>query len=280
MYIDLPRTDIRLDGSDRASFLHNFCTADIKAMQPGQITEAFILNVKGKLLGHVLVFCHEDRIELNTVPDQSGSLIQHLDRYLIREDVELSEIDHQHVFVFGESHEPAPAVPVNQFEIRDGLRIGNCEAAGRGLLVSGASSDTETFKQTLTSGEATPKDLQLHRIQSGTPWFEIDSDSQTLPQELQRDEQAISFNKGCYLGQETVARIDAIGRVNKLLVRVVSDQPLQAGTTLSQGEKEVGQLSSVETDGEKYFGLATVRRDSSGSGTTLTGPDNSSVVVS
>lgn len=107
-------------------------------------------------------------------------------------------------------------------------------------------------------------ELQLHRIRAGSPWFGVDCDGETLPQELQRDALAISFTKGCYLGQETVARIDALGRVNRLLVVLRSGpsaDPLGTERALGSADRKAGQLTSVETDeGGVAWGLAMVRR--------------------
>lgn len=281
MHIKLNRTAVRLSGDDRVTFLQNFCTADIKLMNVGEIREAFVLNTKGKLVGHVLVFCHQDFLELNTVPQQGNGLIEHLDRYLIREDVEMAEVELNFVFCFGEtsSWDGLDAIDDDQFRQRDDLRIARCEVAGPGYLVS--SEDGESLVQSVNrhdSVEATEAQLAFHRVQFGTPWFGADSDSGTLPQELCRDEKSISFTKGCYLGQETVARIDALGRVNKLLVRVQSNLPLQVGQALFQGDKEVGAISSVASDGQTHIGLAMVRRAAAETGTQLN-EDSSSIVV-
>src|SRR5439155_9007426 len=85
------RTLIELTGRDRAAFLHNFCTNDIRGLKPGGGCEAFITSVQGRILGHVLVFCGAETLVLETVPGQSDRLLTHLDRYLIREDVTLAD---------------------------------------------------------------------------------------------------------------------------------------------------------------------------------------------
>ena len=271
MQIELSRTTVRLTGDDRVLFLNNFCTADIKQMAVGDVREAFILNIKGKLIGHVLVFCHEDRLELDTVPNQAEELIQHLDRYLIREDVEMSEVELHHVFCFGSLDAAAGwEVAENQFKLVDDIQVANCEVAGTGYLLSSESSERlSEFVAGLEQQAASEAQLAFHRLESGTPWFGVDSTNDTLPQELQRDEKAISFTKGCYLGQETVARIDSLGRVNKLLIRLTSEQPLQVGNHLRLGEKTVGTVSSAASQNDQHVGLAIVRREAAASGTRL-----------
>ncbi len=127
----------------------------------------------------------------------------------------------------------------------------------------GGSLDTT---RGLASGvaPASLNELQLHRIRAGSPWFGVDCDGETLPQELQRDALAISFIKGCYLGQETVARIDALGHVNKWLVVLRScgsHQKFGPERVVTAADREVGRLTSVEVgpDG-RAWGLATIRR--------------------
>jgi folate-binding protein YgfZ len=97
----------------------------------------------------------------------------------------------------------------------------------------------------------------------------VDFGEGTLPQELCRDRHAISFNKGCYLGQETVARLDALGHVNKQMVRLRAAEgtTLAVGDELFDGEKLVGTLTTCTASGEA--GLAMVRRGSNAAGTEL-----------
>src|SRR5437660_1325413 len=85
------RTQVELSGDDRVSFLHNFCTNDIRKLPAGAGCEAFITTVQGKILAHVVVFSGPDSLVLETVPGQAEQIVQHLDRYLIREKVTLRD---------------------------------------------------------------------------------------------------------------------------------------------------------------------------------------------
>src|SRR5262245_43837215 len=84
-------TTVRIAGADRASFLHNMCTNDIKSLQVGEQCEAFLTDVKGKIVGHVIVFAVAEHLLLLTVPGQAERIIGSLDRYIIREDVLLAD---------------------------------------------------------------------------------------------------------------------------------------------------------------------------------------------
>src|SRR5262249_31184918 len=84
-------SSISVTGADRQPFLHNFCTNDVKRLIPGTSCEAVFTNVKGKIVGHGLIDCRERELVIVGVPGQSESLLQHLDRYIIREDVQLHD---------------------------------------------------------------------------------------------------------------------------------------------------------------------------------------------
>jgi folate-binding protein YgfZ len=114
------------------------------------------------------------------------------------------------------------------------------------------------------------------RIEAGTPFFGVDFDEDSFPQEVGRDREAIRFTKGCYLGQETVARIDALGHVNQKLVgvRFFGSEVPAAGTELSLGGKKVGRVTSatVSPQLQAPLALALVRREANAAGTRLESP--------
>jgi folate-binding protein YgfZ len=114
-------------------------------------------------------------------------------------------------------------------------------------------------------------ELERHRIGNRYPKFGVDADSETLPQELQRDAQAISFDKGCYLGQETVARIDALGHVNRLLVglRWESGPLPQLPAELIESDSRVGRMTSLASGSSAVRGLAIVKRAAARPGVQL-----------
>lgn len=290
------RTLIELTGGDRAKFLHNLCTADIKSLQSGQGTEAFLCNVQGKILAHVFVFCHDDSLVLETVGSQSDSLMPHLDKYLITEDVQI--VDRT-----GEWEQWLLAGPnaakllgehwIDPYEVSLENYLDHCTAKNgwairavrhggeRSYLVQCPIGDGEQLLAKCVEGGAVECDAQLVnvlRIENAIPVYGIDIDEKRLPQEIARDELAISFTKGCYLGQETVARIDALGHVNWRLVTVKvgdgtlteSDLP-EAASELLDGEQKVGHVTSVTWSPKHSAPLvfALVRREAVESGKPL-----------
>jgi folate-binding protein YgfZ len=121
------------------------------------------------------------------------------------------------------------------------------------------------------------------RIEAGVPLFGVDFDDANFPQEVGRDHQAISFTKGCYLGQETVARIDALGHVNQRLVSIQfarGDVPA-AGTQLTRGGHAAGHVTSATYSArlKAPLALAMLRREAALLGAELESPIGAARVV-
>ena len=256
------RTKLELRGEDRAKFLHNFCSNDIKRLQPGESCEAFVCNVKGHVIAHINVLCRENALWLDTVPGQGERLAAHLDRYLIREDVQIADrtADFAAFIVTAEN--------------ADGFQIPVAPGARLQWMETGSQP-----KGIVCSHEA----LEIVRIEQGCPWFGIDISEENLPQEVNRNSQAISFTKGCYLGQETVARIDALGHVNKTLCQVAfAGQVVPApGLELSSADKVVGHVTSAAWS-PKFnapLALAYVRRGHNTAGTILSSSAGEATVI-
>jgi folate-binding protein YgfZ len=254
-------------GADRQAFLNNFCTNDVKRLSPGESCEAFFTNVKGKIVGHGLVISTATELIVIGSPGQAARLIEHLDRYVIREDVQLRDATNERsVFlVTGES----AASQAGTIEWR---LLGNTRSGLRQTELSGRERLLETlFKNGLT--ECDMAAFETLRIEAGTPLFGVDFVERNLPQEIGRDRQAISFTKGCYLGQETVARIDAMGHVNQRIVGVRFDgsQVPAAGTELTHTDAKVGHVTSATLSPQLNapLALAMVRREHQGVGSRL-----------
>jgi len=259
------RTRLEILGADRAAFLHNFCTNDVKQLAPGRGCEAFITSHQGKTLGHVLIFCEKDRLLLETSPDQAKPLIAHFDKYLISEDVQFfdrsAEIGELLVAGPQASEKLSQAVgggaPTEMLVTIAGTIAGRdvlvcrVEYAGpASFLVQAARADlptvVDTFRQ-IGAVQCGSLAVEMRRLEAGFPLFGRDISDENLPQEVGRDTKAISFKKGCYLGQETVARLDAIGHVNRLLVGLTfaGTEVPTAGTPLQAAGKVVGQVTSA-----------------------------------
>ncbi|MEM7456074.1 MAG: glycine cleavage T C-terminal barrel domain-containing protein [Planctomycetota bacterium] len=278
-------TVIKLNGSDRQSFLHSFCTAEIKGLQSGHTTEAFILNTKGKTLGHVYVLALDECLLLLTAPEQFSTLHEHLDMFVIREDVAIEDLTDEFALFFisgnhqsGRLSEMAGHLPAaNQIKQVEDAEIGyiaSLDLAGQGFVVFCDQQNIQQIQARFVDAkihEAGAVVFDIVRIENSTPKFGADITDGNLPQEMQRDDKTISFNKGCYLGQETVARIDALGHVNRLFVQLEFDAQPTTGDELTIAEKKSGIVTSVcwSPSREKWLGLGFVRRNDASDGTLL-----------
>lgn len=286
------RTQIELIGEDRASFLHGLCTNDVRKLSNGAGCEAFITNVQGKTLGFVLIFSGPHSLVIETVPGQGEKLRHHFDKYLIRAKVEIVDRSEdwagwllsgpQSAAMLKEviSHGDVPTHLLESREVTIGhspVWIRRVDIAGPvGFFVDCRRGDTSHVGSLLHQAGADRcgrEAFEAARIEAGFPLFGKDITENNLPQEVARDARAISFVKGCYLGQETVARIDALGHVNRTLVglRYLESNLPKVGASVLAGEEPVGTVTSV-TWSPRYgapLALAYVRRGYNLPGTRL-----------
>ncbi len=290
----LGATLITLSGKDRASFLHNLCTADIKGLAPGAGCELFVTDVRGKTIGFGHAFADSESIILSTAADQADILIPHLNRYLIREDVQFFDQsgNWQQWALCGPQAESflkekmglqIPAKNLShQTATLEGITLHCCRTdffEYPGFLLQIESRDCEKLLATFTSvaADCDSSVFEFLRVKAGSPIFGVDITPRNFPQEIDRDAKAISFNKGCYLGQETIARIDALGQVQQLLRQLkfitINDIPL-TGTVLEVDGKKAGHITSVSRDptNDQVAALGMVRRAHATAGTQLACP--------
>ena len=281
------RTQLEMTGADRHSFLHNFTTHDIKALPSGRACEAFLCNVKGRILGHVFIFAGDETTWVESVPGQGDFLTSHLERYHLLEDFTLTDrtTDRGELLVTGpESSSRLTAAGIDlshlenlscsstsvDFEGGLALDVRRVDVFGAPtFLIAADGAAIDVLWTKLTAVDVTPAGrdvLQTLRIEAAFPWYGVDLSDENLGQEACRTSQAISFTKGCYLGQEPIARIHAMGHVNRELRRFVidSDTCPPAGVAIlnpNEESKEVGRVTSVGWSWQlnRPIGLGTVR---------------------
>ena len=269
---------VEVSGADASTILHNLTTNEVRALVDGEGRETFITDVRGKTLGHVCLFKHQDGLRLVGPTGQSEAICSHIDRYTIREDATAGIQDSEFVgFVIapelaalcgwgGDAEMALRSFAcdtefngVTLYEVRwlghntilFCLPVAKAEHALEilsSLVPSRAGIQSADLMKQQVGNEAA---FHQARLVEGFPWYGVDLDDSNLPQEADRDSETISFTKGCYLGQETVARLDAMGQVQKKLVRwsIEGGVPL-AGTSLSADEKKVARLTSVASTEE------------------------------
>ncbi len=272
--LDRP-TVFEVTGEARRKFLHSFCTAEIEKLDDGKATEAFILNDKGKIIGFVHVLALAHRLLVVTSKDQFQTLFTHLDRYNFHSDVEISEWSGDFVCYFAAGNGVDAKIVdwfgttierncVGEFDVGDNeLIVGHVELAGFGYLLAFKSPPDDSWIGDRGFSKCSLESMTVLRVAHATPVFGIDITDENLPQEIARDALAISFDKGCYLGQETVARIDAMGRVNQLLIPLELTEEAVFGALLTVDSKKAGKLTTVTRSPlrQKWVALGLVRRN-------------------
>jgi len=294
------RTIVELTGADRAAFLHNFTTNELRGLASGCGCETFLTSVQGKILGHGYVFADDESLTFETVAGEAERVIAHLDCYLIREKVVLRSADDRAELLLAgpQSDEilarlcdgPLPLVRLASARVnldQQPVCMRRVDWVGPvGFLVDCLRDDLASISQSLVAAGAVQcreEAFMAARIECGTPIYGLDINERNLPQEVDRDRLTISFTKGCYLGQETIARIDALGHVNRKLVGVRFDgaEIPDAGMELSDAGHVVGAVTSA-TYSPKLGGplaLSYVHRGSNAIGTKLESPLGLATVV-
>jgi folate-binding protein YgfZ len=290
---ELTRLEFR--GRDRARYVHNLCTNNIKSLAPGRGCEAFVTDVHGKVLAYVRIFAAVDAIYMDSARDTGARLIAHFNRYLITEDVQIADrTSDTAAFLLVGPESPAIASAAAGQEIPDlpelghtTVRVGDAQC----LIISSAALGITTYEVWVPAERAAvvwqaldragkPHGLvpmgrtgyEALRVEAGLPQYGIDIDETNLPQEVGRNDRAISFTKGCYLGQETIARIDALGHVNRHLVglRIMSGDSPAARVAILSADKVVGHVTSaVRSPSLGTIALGYVRRGHERPGTEL-----------
>lgn len=282
------RTQLQMSGADRHSFFHGFCTNDIKGLQNGSGCEAFLCNVKGRILGHVFVFADEESLTIESVPGQAEALTSHLNKYCLVEDVQLVDrTDSLTEFLVsgpqavqlltGAGLDVAELaawqhtkLTVQTGEVESAIHIKRVDIFGTtAFLITGEATQGDVLWERLTSAGITAAGTGVFeslRIEATFPVYGIDLTDENLAQEAARTERAISFQKGCYLGQEPIARLNAMGHVNKALASFVIDaaETPPVGAVLLNPKKEgkeAGRATSVawSWSAGKPIGLGMVR---------------------
>jgi len=265
-----PRARLIARGRDRARFLHNVSSNDVKKMQPGAGCYAFLLTPQGRIQADLCLFCFDDHFLIDTEPDLREKARQQILRYKVADQVEVEDVTGETAAIGIEGPNaaavlsslgaPTPAEPYAHRQWNGGTVAAVSFTGQPGFRIYTAASAFDKTAGLLQSAGAEPADdadARIVRIENGIPRYGEDIRETTLPQET-RQMHAISFTKGCYLGQEIVERIRAQGHVNKLLSRVEIDsaEPPAPGTKLMAGSAEAGEITSAIYSPERRKSVA------------------------
>ncbi len=286
-WIDLSaRGKIRVTGEDRARLLHAMTTNDIQHMQPGDGLYAFFLNAQGRILADAYIYHLGESFLLDTEPEAAGKVLQHLDKYIIADDVTLE--DQTAIWKAIGIEGPASAeavgalglpVPVLDYHVAafdNGFMARTAATGPLGFRVFVPVAELAGLIEKLAAAgipEADPEAARTVRLENGRPRYGDDITERYLTQETQQMH-AVSFTKGCYLGQEIVERVRSRAQVHRHLmpVRIRSTDPPAAGTKLKSNGKDAAEITSAAYSpalGE-VVALAYVRTDYQAPKTELT----------
>ena len=235
------------------------CTNHIQNLQPGCGCYAFFLTAQGRILADANVFCMPDYLLLDTEPECRQRLFEHLDKFIIADDVLLHDFTGEYSVIsvegprsvellehlgFPTAHLPWTIAEAGLMEISHVTHTG-----GQGYMISLAAEDRQRLIELLAAKGVLEADLataEVVRLENGRPRYGVDIQETTLPQETQIP-YAVHPSKGCYIGQEIVERVRSRGHVNKLLcaLDIQSSEPPTAGTSVQSDGKEVGSITSA-----------------------------------
>ncbi len=254
------RGALRVTGEDAESFLERITANQVKGLEPGRGQRNLLLNGKGKVHHDFDLRREADGYHLSTPPGRASALAEAVDVYLFTEAVELEETTQEHapLEITGPSAAGVLESLLGAAPTAEPYHTRTLEFDGRPLIVTplpvagslgwrldaGPQGVLSLWRALLAAG-ATPAGLVVHdmlRVEAGRAAWGQDVNGHVYPQEA-RLEDAFSLEKGCYIGQEVVAKIDTYGGLNKCLfgLRVDHDDPVPAGTRLLEQETEDGE---------------------------------------
>ena len=264
-----PRSPIAVRGNDRASYLHGLLTNDIRALTPGTGCYASWLTPHGRMLTDLHVFELDDMILLDVPAELASATLQRLDRSLFSEDVQLSDLSQSLIPVW--IHGPGAAAVVRQVltaaptvgswaDYQNGTiewggspvvlaRVNQLGIPGFCMYVQSAHEvNMRRELEAAGASHADPEALEAARVEAGYPLFGVDMTEDTIPLEAGIEDRAISFTKGCYVGQEVIIRVvhRGHGRVARKLVALRVDGGVPSrGAKILSGERDIGWVTSA-----------------------------------
>jgi folate-binding protein YgfZ len=293
------RSRVCVTGADRARFLHGQVTNDIQRLPTGEGCYAALVNAKGRMESDLNVYCLGDEFLLDFEPGLAETVLQRLEKYIVADDVQVIDVGSLYGLLSVQGPQAAAVIlslgifrniPEGKYKFKKStdpslgeLYLMSLPRLGKDGLdlfvpVEGLASLTErliTAVRNLGGRAAGWQAFEATRIESGIPRFGIDMDSSNFPQECGIEASAVSYNKGCYIGQEVLNRIHTLGHVNRelrglKLAKDLKSLPLR-GAKLFLGGKEAGSITSslASPNLKENIALGFLRKDAAAVGTEL-----------
>lgn len=297
-WLDLSfRGRVCLTGADRVQFLNGQVSNQVKMLKPGQGCYATLLTPKGKIESDLNIYILENEVLLDFEPGLTDTVSRRLEKYIIADDVQVVDVAPLYgllsvqgpkaAVVLESLHMPIPASPMSSTKMETTqwgevyvTNLSRCGTGGFDLFVPATAM--AAFAQELAAAVdkvgGCPcgwQALELARIEAGIPRFGADMDTTTLPPEANLQDRAINYKKGCYVGQEIIARLRTHGRVAKSLagVRLAGSSTTlpSKGDKIFHNAKEVGYITSAVFSPalKAPIALGYIRREANQIGTEL-----------
>ena len=270
---------LRVTGADRVRFLNGMLTADVAKLASGQACPALQLDRKGHVQAELWVLADPDALLLDIAPGLEAELAQVLEKHVIADDVALASLSDSVAQLALEGPgardaaravggaEPSPGHFARaEFAGASVLWLAEGSVTADGLRAIAPREVAAELASALGLPELDDSAAELLRIDAALPLFGRDVGARNFPQEA-RLERALSFTKGCYIGQEIVARIQSRGAVNRVLVKLETERPVEAGAEVVHDGRAIGQVtSSAPLPSGRGIALAYLKVEHAGAG--------------
>ena len=228
---------IRVEGEDAREWLNGQITNDVSHSAPGSAVYALVVTVKGRIATDLWVLDHGETLDLLVQRDRLGPLIEHYERYIVMEDVELE----------GREIDVVSAQGPRSAELEGGFACDRLGSGGRDHP-DGDLEEIVGRAAALGGGPVAPEAWELARLRAGRPALNADFDETSYPQEAGLVNLGVSFTKGCYVGQEVVCMLEQRGQLRRMLTQLRGDALPPPGSPLRHEGTEVGTVRSGMLD--------------------------------
>ena len=261
------RVKLRVSGADRLRFLNGQLTNDVRKATETNAVEACVLNAKGKMEAHLFVHAQGDSFLLDADPALQSTLQTRLERYIIADDVQFEDVTAR-LSIFHVTGTSSPTcsnaawiVAVNRFG-----------SAGHDIWVEAAQRDQLAAEVSNKLAYCDENCAEILRIDQGIPRWGKELTNEIIPVEANLEQRCIDYEKGCYIGQETISRMKMSGQRNKELRGLVSlkNIPFAVGLRVTGPDgKDIGWITSATRSGQREIALAYIKRGFNSVGTRV-----------
>src|SRR4051794_12198993 len=259
------RGKLRLTGSEAADYLQGQVTNDVEALEPGAGCYAVLLTAKGQIVADMRVLRGADFIWLDMEPRSVAPMLRNAQMYSIGRDVRTDDVTAAYAIlslIGPAARESLDATPAGEEHAWVEGEHGMYVATDVGVDVICPAADADGVRAALGVEPASEEAAELLRVESGRPRLGYEIAGGVIPQEAGLNERAVSFTKGCYVGQETIARLHYKGKPNRHLRGLRLSEPAAHGDEVRAGDRVVGQIGTAAISPEHGpIALAVLRRE-------------------